>query len=96
MFNTIQSKTKTEGNCMLIYTLAEDVGLTVTDFVFTVEMIAYGEIERKTVSDICESREEALRFFDRLYENSVLPVSLAEVAEDYVFEKTFVPSQEIL
>ena len=47
--------------------------------------------DAEQVSDVCETRDEAISLFVKMVEGCATPASLSEIAEDYIFEKTFVP-----
>lgn len=48
---------------------------------------AAGKQEEESVEGLCESREEAEQFLFRLAEGLALPVELAALCDDYIFEK---------
>ncbi len=49
----------------------------------------YGD-ESREANDVCDTICEAEELYDRIYEGCVMPISLPEIAEDYIYEKTCV------
>lgn len=90
MKKVIRDTTKTVEGCELRYVLFEIDGNGRTDYAFHVEQLGGGHDGQMEVDDICETKSEAVMLYDRLVEGCVTPTSLFEIAEDYIFEKTYV------
>jgi len=90
MKSIVKDRIRTEGRYELRYMLFE-----VTDggrkyYSFCIESHSNDGDESQTAEDVCDTAEEAEKLFDRMYDGYVMPVSLREIAEDYIYEKTCV------
>lgn len=74
----------TAGN-RLVYRLTEDeLDDGARRYGVSVSTTLFGEMEEAAVPDISSCRSDAERFLLLAADNSVLPSTLAEVAEDYI------------
>ncbi len=90
MKKVIKETTKTLEGYELRYVLFEAEVMDGIDYVFHVEQHGDGYDNQMEVGDVCESKSEAMMLYDRLVEGCVTPTSLFEIAEDYIFERTYV------
>ena len=84
MKTVIRDSSVSENGFTLRYLLFEVAENGRTDYLFNVD-------DAEQVSDVCETRDEAISLFVKMVEGCATPASLSEIAEDYIFEKTFVP-----
>lgn len=89
MKNIIRDTSKTVVGYLLRYVLFEVECGDRIDYAFYVEQHGENYDKQMEVDDICETKSEAVMLYDRLVEGCVTPTSLFEIAEDYIFEKTY-------
>jgi hypothetical protein len=90
MKKIIKDQSITVERYLLRYVLSETEHDGRADYVFFVEQHGNGYDKQMEVGDICETKSEAEQLYNRLVEGCVTPVSLFEIAEDYVYGKTLV------
>ena len=91
MKTVIRDSSVSENGFTLRYLLFEVAENGRTDYLFNVEIHSDRVDDAEQVSDVCETRDEAISLFVKMVEGCATPASLSEIAEDYIFEKTFVP-----
>lgn len=91
MKTVIRDSSVSENGFTLRYLLFEVAENGRTDYLFNVEIHSDRVDDAEQVSDVCETRDEAISLFVKMVEGCATPASLSESAEDYIFEKTFVP-----
>ena len=91
MKTVIRDSSVSENGFTLRYLLFEVAENGRTDYLFNVEIHSDRVDDAEQVSDVCETRDEAISLFVKMVEGCATPASLSDIAEDYIFEKTFVP-----
>ncbi len=86
----IKEKLRTEGKYEIRYSLFEVTENGRTYYSFEIEQRSSDGFESKEADDVCDTREEAEKLYDRMYDGCVMPISLHEIAEDYIYGKTCV------
>lgn len=86
----LKNKIRAEGKYEIRYRLFEVTENGRTYYSFEIEKNSDESFEREHADDVCDTREEAEKLYDRMYDGCVMPISLHEIAEDYICEKTCV------
>lgn len=73
---------ETVGGGKLCYTMTFEDG----EYCFTISSSLFGEEYEESIKGLSSQREIADDFFELLVRNFVLPCTLKEIAEDYVFK----------
>lgn len=90
MKTVIRDSSVSENGFTLRYLLFEAVENGRTNYLFNITICSECVNDTEQVGDICDTKDEAISFFAKMIEGCVTPDSLSEIAEDYIFEKTFV------
>jgi len=85
----LKDKTRKAGKYEIRYRLFE-ITEERTYYSFEIEENSDEGFERERVDDVCDTREEAEKLYDKMYDGFVMPVSLHDIAEDYIAEKACV------
>lgn len=90
MKSIVKDRIRTEGGYEIRYMLFEVTEGGRKYYSFCIESHSDDGDDSNTADDVCDTLDEAEKLFDRMYDGCVMPVSLHEIAEDYIYEKTCV------